>query len=157
MAGSSSGQLVGGDVTQSAQFVLYSIDCDMIQLQCESSVRGDSVEILIPKTAVNSLSLAETVMIKTLVSRTNLVCLCFCSSRMAVCACLRLCTCLVPCVCVCGSVDRIQQLRREYQLARREGMVPPYEELDPRRRGLENDIHRVRQSDTHVFTPALYI
>lgn len=40
------------------------------------------------------------------------------------------------------SVDRIQQLRREYQLARREGMVPPYEELDFRRRGLENDMHR---------------
>ncbi|KAI3356485.1 hypothetical protein L3Q82_017691, partial [Scortum barcoo] len=40
------------------------------------------------------------------------------------------------------SVDRIQQLRREYQQARREGMVPPYEELDPRRRGHENDAHR---------------
>ncbi|TWW80554.1 Partitioning defective 3 -like protein B [Takifugu flavidus] len=42
------------------------------------------------------------------------------------------------------SVDRIQQLKREYQLARREGMVAPYEEPDPRRRGLENDLHRVR-------------
>uniref|UniRef100_UPI0037E8FC59 partitioning defective 3 homolog B isoform X2 n=1 Tax=Semicossyphus pulcher TaxID=241346 RepID=UPI0037E8FC59 len=41
------------------------------------------------------------------------------------------------------SVDRIQQLRREYQQARREGMVPPYEELDPRRRGHENDAHRM--------------
>ncbi|XP_056891205.1 partitioning defective 3 homolog B isoform X1 [Takifugu flavidus] len=41
------------------------------------------------------------------------------------------------------SVDRIQQLKREYQLARREGMVAPYEEPDPRRRGLENDLHRV--------------
>ncbi|XP_070693843.1 partitioning defective 3 homolog B isoform X2 [Pempheris klunzingeri] len=41
------------------------------------------------------------------------------------------------------SVDRIQQLRREYQQARREGMVPPYEELDPRRRGHENGAHRV--------------
>ncbi|XP_076602552.1 partitioning defective 3 homolog B-like isoform X1 [Chaetodon auriga] len=40
------------------------------------------------------------------------------------------------------SVDRIQQLRREYQQARREGMVPPYEELDPRRRGHEGDAHR---------------
>ncbi|XP_071328822.1 partitioning defective 3 homolog B isoform X13 [Trachinotus anak] len=40
------------------------------------------------------------------------------------------------------SVDRIQQLRREYQQARREGMVPPYEELDPRRRGHESDAHR---------------
>uniref|UniRef100_A0A8D3BNB6 PDZ domain-containing protein n=1 Tax=Scophthalmus maximus TaxID=52904 RepID=A0A8D3BNB6_SCOMX len=42
-----------------------------------------------------------------------------------------------------GSVDRIQQLRREYQQARREGMVPPYEELDPRRRGHESDAHRM--------------
>ncbi|XP_041662560.1 partitioning defective 3 homolog B isoform X2 [Cheilinus undulatus] len=41
------------------------------------------------------------------------------------------------------SVDRIQQLRREYQQARREGIVPPYEELDPRRRGHENDAHRM--------------
>lgn len=50
------------------------------------------------------------------------------------------------------SVDRIQQLRREYQQARREGMVPPYEELDPRRRGHESDAHRVRSSDTHICT-----
>ncbi|XP_071328819.1 partitioning defective 3 homolog B isoform X11 [Trachinotus anak] len=42
-----------------------------------------------------------------------------------------------------SSVDRIQQLRREYQQARREGMVPPYEELDPRRRGHESDAHRI--------------
>ncbi|XP_045910850.1 partitioning defective 3 homolog B isoform X1 [Micropterus dolomieu] len=41
------------------------------------------------------------------------------------------------------SVDRIQQLRREYQQARREGMVPPYEELDLRRRVQENDAHRM--------------
>ncbi|XP_074513603.1 partitioning defective 3 homolog B-like isoform X3 [Sebastes fasciatus] len=41
------------------------------------------------------------------------------------------------------SVDRIQQLRREYQQARREGIVPPYEELDPRRRGHESDAHRM--------------
>ncbi|XP_034042512.1 partitioning defective 3 homolog B-like isoform X2 [Thalassophryne amazonica] len=41
------------------------------------------------------------------------------------------------------TMDRIQQLRREYQQARREGMVPPYEEMDPRRRGPENDMHRV--------------
>lgn len=47
-------------------------------------------------------------------------------------------------------MDRIQQLRREYQLARREGMVPPYEELDSRRRGLENDMHRVRSSDARM-------
>lgn len=60
------------------------------------------------------------------------------------------------CVCVCGSIDRIQQLRREYQQARREGIVPPYEELDPRRRGHENDTHRVRSSDTtHTHTRAL--
>ncbi|XP_063353370.1 partitioning defective 3 homolog B isoform X1 [Pelmatolapia mariae] len=52
------------------------------------------------------------------------------------------------------SMDRIQQLRREYQQARREGMVPPYEELDPRRRGHENDPHRVpgRGAD-HRLTP----
>nr|XP_020470556.1 partitioning defective 3 homolog B-like isoform X2 [Monopterus albus] len=42
-----------------------------------------------------------------------------------------------------SSVDRIQQLRREYHQARRDGMVPPYEELDPRRRVHENDIHRM--------------
>ncbi|KAM6934851.1 partitioning defective 3 homolog B-like [Xenentodon cancila] len=41
------------------------------------------------------------------------------------------------------SMDRIQQLRREYQQARREGMVPPYEEMDPRLRGHENDSHRI--------------
>ncbi|XP_034417137.1 partitioning defective 3 homolog B [Cyclopterus lumpus] len=40
-------------------------------------------------------------------------------------------------------VDRIQQLRREYQQARREGTVPPYEELDPRRRGHENEAARM--------------
>ncbi|XP_054471402.1 partitioning defective 3 homolog B isoform X2 [Anoplopoma fimbria] len=41
------------------------------------------------------------------------------------------------------SLDRIQQLRREYQQARREGVVPPYEELDPRRRGHENEALRM--------------
>ncbi|KAM8855363.1 partitioning defective 3 homolog B-like isoform 2-T2 [Spinachia spinachia] len=40
-------------------------------------------------------------------------------------------------------VDRIQQLRREYQQARREGTVPPYEELDLRRRGHENEAPRM--------------
>ncbi|XP_077947363.1 partitioning defective 3 homolog B-like isoform X4 [Gasterosteus aculeatus] len=40
-------------------------------------------------------------------------------------------------------VDRIQQLRREYQQARREGAVPPYEELDLRRRGHENEAPRM--------------
>ncbi|KAM9364483.1 partitioning defective 3 homolog B-like isoform 3-T3 [Pholidichthys leucotaenia] len=42
-----------------------------------------------------------------------------------------------------SSLDRIQQLRREYQQARREGMVPSYEELDPRRRVPESDAHRM--------------
>ncbi|XP_070770529.1 partitioning defective 3 homolog B [Enoplosus armatus] len=52
------------------------------------------------------------------------------------------------------SVDRIQQLRREYQQARREGMVPPYEELDPRRRGHENDTHRMPGRGTdHRLAP----
>lgn len=51
-------------------------------------------------------------------------------------------------------MDRIQLLRREYQQARREGMVPPYEELDSRRRAPENDQHRVpgRATD-HRLTP----
>lgn len=65
---------------------------------------------------------------------------------------VRACDRLRLCVFLCGSVDRIQQLRREYQQARREGMVPPYEELNPRRRGHENDAHRVRSSDTHTHT-----
>ncbi|XP_049450233.1 partitioning defective 3 homolog B-like isoform X2 [Epinephelus fuscoguttatus] len=52
------------------------------------------------------------------------------------------------------SVDRIQQLRREYQQARREGMVPPYEELDPRRRVHENDTHRIPGRGTdHRMAP----
>ncbi|XP_019125140.2 partitioning defective 3 homolog B isoform X3 [Larimichthys crocea] len=52
------------------------------------------------------------------------------------------------------SVDRIQQLRREYQQARREGMVPPYEELNPRRRGHENDAHRMPGRGTdHRLAP----
>lgn len=56
-----------------------------------------------------------------------------------------------PLVCF-DSVDRIQQLKREYQLARREGMVAPYEEPDPRRRGLENDLHRVRSWNSLAAT-----
>ncbi|KAK1789030.1 hypothetical protein P4O66_014984 [Electrophorus voltai] len=36
-------------------------------------------------------------------------------------------------------MDRIQQLRREYQQALREGAAPAYEELEARRRGLELD------------------
>ncbi|KAM9850884.1 partitioning defective 3 homolog B isoform 2-T2 [Aulostomus maculatus] len=50
------------------------------------------------------------------------------------------------------NVDRIQQLRREYQQARREGMVPPYEELDPRRRGHEQDRMAGRGTD-HRLAP----
>ncbi|XP_054908774.1 partitioning defective 3 homolog B-like isoform X2 [Poeciliopsis prolifica] len=42
-----------------------------------------------------------------------------------------------------SNMDRIQLLRREYQQARREGMVPPYEELDLRRRGHDSDPHRI--------------
>ncbi|KAG7463990.1 hypothetical protein MATL_G00182470 [Megalops atlanticus] len=42
-----------------------------------------------------------------------------------------------------SSADRIQQLRREYQQARREGTAPAYEELEARRRGPEYDPHRV--------------
>ncbi|XP_023661608.1 partitioning defective 3 homolog B isoform X2 [Paramormyrops kingsleyae] len=41
------------------------------------------------------------------------------------------------------SSDRIQQLRREYHQARREGTAPPYEELEARRRGLDPDPHRM--------------
>ncbi|XP_068184766.1 partitioning defective 3 homolog B isoform X2 [Antennarius striatus] len=52
------------------------------------------------------------------------------------------------------SVDRIQQLRREYQLARREGMVPPYEDQEPRCRGHENDTHRMPGRGTdHRLAP----
>lgn len=47
-------------------------------------------------------------------------------------------------------MDRIQQLRREYLQARREGAAPAYEELEARRRGPEYDQHRVRhQTHTH--------
>ncbi|XP_076027090.1 partitioning defective 3 homolog B-like, partial [Genypterus blacodes] len=53
-----------------------------------------------------------------------------------------------------GSMERIQQLRREYQQARREGMVPPYEELDHRRRGHDNDTHRMPSRGTdHRMAP----
>ncbi|TNN72098.1 hypothetical protein EYF80_017675 [Liparis tanakae] len=50
-------------------------------------------------------------------------------------------------------VDRIQQLRREYQQARREGTVPPYEELDPRRRGHENEAPRNPRCDIARVAP----
>ncbi|XP_072253933.1 partitioning defective 3 homolog B isoform X1 [Leuresthes tenuis] len=52
------------------------------------------------------------------------------------------------------SMDRIQQLRREYQQARREGAVPPYDKIDPRRRGHENDPHRIPGRGTDLrMTP----
>ncbi|XP_054642837.1 partitioning defective 3 homolog B isoform X2 [Dunckerocampus dactyliophorus] len=38
-----------------------------------------------------------------------------------------------------SNMDRIQQLRKEYHQAKREGIVPPYEELDPRRRRHDKD------------------
>ncbi|XP_061698354.1 partitioning defective 3 homolog B-like isoform X1 [Syngnathoides biaculeatus] len=38
-----------------------------------------------------------------------------------------------------SNIDRIQQLRKEYQQAKREGMVPPYEEVDPRHLGNEKE------------------
>ncbi|KAJ8255195.1 hypothetical protein GJAV_G00202090 [Gymnothorax javanicus] len=41
------------------------------------------------------------------------------------------------------SADRIQQLKREFQQARREGAAPAYEELEARRRGPEYDPNRV--------------
>ncbi|XP_056145148.1 partitioning defective 3 homolog B isoform X2 [Lampris incognitus] len=51
-----------------------------------------------------------------------------------------------------SSMDRIQQLRREYQQARRDGMAPAYEELDARRR--ENDAHRMPGRGTdHRLAP----
>lgn len=49
-----------------------------------------------------------------------------------------------------SNVDRIQQLRREYQQARREGMVPPYEEPEQRRRGPDNDPHRMAGRDPRM-------
>uniref|UniRef100_A0A672Q101 Par-3 family cell polarity regulator beta b n=1 Tax=Sinocyclocheilus grahami TaxID=75366 RepID=A0A672Q101_SINGR len=48
-----------------------------------------------------------------------------------------------------SSMDRIQQLRREYLQARREGAAPAYEELEARQRGPEYDPHRVRHQ-THT-------
>lgn len=46
-------------------------------------------------------------------------------------------------------MERIQQLRREYLQARREGAAPAYEEVEARRRGPEYDPHRVRH-ETHT-------
>ncbi|XP_028846841.1 partitioning defective 3 homolog B isoform X3 [Denticeps clupeoides] len=50
------------------------------------------------------------------------------------------------------SMDRIQQLRREYQQARRDGTAPFYEELEARRRGPEYDPQRmpVRSPDQRL-------
>ncbi|XP_076849885.1 partitioning defective 3 homolog B [Brachyhypopomus gauderio] len=45
------------------------------------------------------------------------------------------------------SMDRIQQLRREYQQARREGSAPAYEEVEARRRGPEPEPPRVPPRD----------
>lgn len=51
-----------------------------------------------------------------------------------------------------SSMDRIQQLRREYLQARIEGAAPSYEELEARRRGPEYDQHRmpVRNPDPRL-------
>ncbi|XP_051937401.1 partitioning defective 3 homolog B isoform X2 [Hippocampus zosterae] len=38
-----------------------------------------------------------------------------------------------------SNMDRIQLLKKEYQQAKREGMVPTYEEVDPRRLGHDKD------------------
>ncbi|XP_053732799.1 partitioning defective 3 homolog B isoform X3 [Synchiropus splendidus] len=48
------------------------------------------------------------------------------------------------------SMDRIQQLRREYQQAMREGMVPPYDDLDQRRRAHDNDRMPMRAVDPRM-------
>lgn len=59
LAGSLSWQLVGSDVSQSSQSVLYYIDSDVIQLLCDSSVSTGSVKsalkILNPKVTLNLL------------------------------------------------------------------------------------------------------
>ncbi|XP_067299574.1 partitioning defective 3 homolog B isoform X3 [Pseudorasbora parva] len=51
-----------------------------------------------------------------------------------------------------SSMDRIQQLRREYLQARIEGAAPAYEELEARRRGPEYEQHRmpVRNPDPRL-------
>ncbi|XP_066542031.1 partitioning defective 3 homolog B [Hoplias malabaricus] len=51
-----------------------------------------------------------------------------------------------------SSMDRIQQLRREYQQARREGAAPAYEEIESRRRGPEYEPLRmpVRNPDPRL-------
>ncbi|MBN3319757.1 PAR3L protein, partial [Atractosteus spatula] len=53
-----------------------------------------------------------------------------------------------------STVDRIQQLRKEYQQARREGAAPAYEELEARRRPPEFDPHRIpRGHDARLAIP----
>uniref|UniRef100_A0A8C1KK81 Par-3 family cell polarity regulator beta b n=1 Tax=Cyprinus carpio TaxID=7962 RepID=A0A8C1KK81_CYPCA len=53
-----------------------------------------------------------------------------------------------------SSMDRIQQLRREYLQARREGAAPSYEELEARRRGPEYDPHRMpMRNPDPIMTP----
>uniref|UniRef100_A0A8C1TRY3 Par-3 family cell polarity regulator beta b n=1 Tax=Cyprinus carpio TaxID=7962 RepID=A0A8C1TRY3_CYPCA len=53
-----------------------------------------------------------------------------------------------------SSMDRIQQLRREYLQARREGAAPSYEELEARRRGPEYDTHRMpMRNPDPIMTP----
>ncbi|XP_077473613.1 partitioning defective 3 homolog B-like [Stigmatopora argus] len=51
-----------------------------------------------------------------------------------------------------SNMDRIQQLRKEYQIAKRDGMVPTYEELEPRRLGHEKDRIPSRGQD-HRMAP----
>ncbi|KAL0985651.1 hypothetical protein UPYG_G00160000 [Umbra pygmaea] len=48
-----------------------------------------------------------------------------------------------------STVDRVQQLRREYQLARREGAAPAYQDVNPRPRGPDLDQHRVSVITLH--------
>ncbi|XP_015215079.2 partitioning defective 3 homolog B isoform X2 [Lepisosteus oculatus] len=53
-----------------------------------------------------------------------------------------------------STVDRIQQLRKEYQQARREGAAPAYEELEARQRPPEFDPHRIpRGHDSRLAIP----
>ncbi|MBN3298883.1 partitioning defective 3 homolog B [Amia ocellicauda] len=54
-----------------------------------------------------------------------------------------------------SSMDRIQQLRKEYHQARREGAAPTYEDLEARRRGPEYDPHLMpgRGNDSRLAVP----
>ena len=78
--------------------------------------------------------------------------------RVLVCVCVHVCVLVCVCVLDCWPLcvsDRIQLLRREYQQARREGMTPAYEDPDPRRRGPDDDTHRVGNTHTHTMTVLL--